>query len=126
MSLKNYLLAMTGASLLSWAIFAFILNFTSPETNSWVIFSLFYFALFLSLSGLFTIIGFIVRQKIFHKSLAFYSLKSSSRQSFLFSFLVIAILFMLAQNLFSWLNISLLIIILSIIEYILINENKSI
>ncbi len=126
MSLKNYLLAMTGASLLSWAIFVFLLNFTSPETNSWLIFSLFYFALFLSLSGLFTIIGFIVRQKIFHKSLAFYSLKSASRQSFLFSFLIIAILFMLAQNIFSWLNISLLIIILSIIEYILINEKKSI
>jgi hypothetical protein len=33
---------------------------------------------------------------------------------------------MLAQNIFSWLNISLLIIILSIIEYILINEKKSI
>ncbi len=125
MSLKNYLLTMTGASLLSWAIFIFVLNFTSPETTSWIIFALFYFSLFLSLSGIFTLLGFIIRQKMFHKSLAFYSVKASFRQSFLFSFLLIAILFMLAQNIFSWLNISLLIIILAIIEYILINEKKS-
>lgn len=125
MSLKNYLLTMAGASLLSWAIFIFILNFTSPETTSWIIFALFYFSLFLSLSGIFSILGFIVRQKMFHKNLAFYSVKASFRQSFLFSFLLVSILFMLAQNLFSWLNISLLILILAIIEYILINEKKS-
>lgn len=125
MSLKNYLLTMAGASLLSWAIFIFILNFTSPETTSWIIFALFYFSLFLSLSGIFSILGFIVRQKMFHKSLAFYSVKASFRQSFLFSFLLVSTLFMLAQNLFSWLNISLLILILAIIEYILINEKKS-
>ena len=126
MSLKKYLIATTALTLLSWAIFIFLLNFTSPETNSWIIFSLFYFSLFLALNGFFTLIGFIIRRKIFHKSLTFYSLRSASRQSFLFSFLIIALLFMLAQNIFSWFNIFLLVAILAIIEYILIQEKKSI
>lgn len=126
MSLKKYLLSMTGATLLSWGIFIFLLNFTSPETNAYLIFILFYFSFLLSLVGTFSIIGFIVRQRIFHKSLAFYSIKTSFRQSFLLSSLVVAILFMLAQNIFSWLNIFLLVAILIIIERLLINENKSI
>ena len=126
MSLKKYLLSMTGATLLSWGIFIFLLNFTSPETNAYLIFILFYFSFLLSLVGTLSIIGFIVRQRIFHKSLAFYSIKTSFRQSFLLSSLVVAILFMLAQNIFSWLNIFLLVAILIIIERLLINENKSI
>lgn len=47
MSLKKYLLSMTGATLLSWGIFIFLLNFTSPETNAYLIFILFLFFLFI-------------------------------------------------------------------------------
>jgi len=124
MTLKKCLLTMTSLTLLLWAIFIFLIIAINPETANWLTLTLIYFSLFLSLSGLITIISFIIRKKINKKELPFYLIKTSFRQSFSFAFLIVATLFMLAQNLFSWLNILIIIIILSIIEYIFINENK--
>ncbi len=124
MTLKKCLLTMMSLTLLLWAIFIFLIIVINPETANSLILALIYFSLFLSLSGLITIISFIIRKKINKKELPFYLIKTSFRQSFSFAFLIVAILFMLAQSLFSWLNILIIIIILSIIEYIFINEKK--
>lgn len=115
---------MMSLTLLLWAIFIFLIIVINPETANSLILALIYFSLFLTLSGLITIISFIIRKKINKKELPFYLIKTSFRQSFSFAFLIVAILFMLAQSLFSWLNILIIIIILSIIEYIFINEKK--
>lgn len=124
MTLKKCLLTMISLTLLLWVIFVFLIIVVNPETATWLTLSLIYFSLFLSLSGLITIISFIIRVKINKKELPFHLIKISFRQSFSFAFLIVATLFMLAQNLFSWLNILIIIIILSIIEYIFINEKK--
>lgn len=124
MTLKKCLLTMVSLTLLLWSIFIFLIIVINPETANWIALSLIYFSLFLSLSSLITIISFIIRKKINKKELPFYLIKTSFRQSFSFAFLIIATLFMLAQNLFSWFNILIIIIILSIIEYIFINEKK--
>lgn len=124
MTLKKCLLTMTGLTLLSWSIFIFLITIISPETANGLTLFLIYFSLFLSLSGLITIISFLIRKKINKKEMPFYSIKTSFRQSFSFSFLIVSTMFMLSQNLFSWFNILIIIIILSIIEYIFINEKK--
>jgi len=124
MSLKKYLTGMTVATIITWLLFIFILSKIDPEITNWIGFLFFYFALFLGLSGTISILGFLIRKKIMKETLIFYSVKSSFRQSFLFSFLVVAVLFMLAENLFSWLNIIILIAVLSILEYILISKTK--
>ena len=72
--------------------------------------------------GIIALIGFLLRKKFSKNTLDFYLVKTSFRQSFLFSFLITTVLFMLAEHIFSWLNILILIIILSIIEYLLINK----
>ena len=36
MSLKKYLLSMTGLTLLSWAISIFLINSINPETTNWI------------------------------------------------------------------------------------------
>ncbi len=124
MSLKKYLISMTTATIITWLLFIFIMNKIDPEITNWIGFLFFYFALFLALSGTIAILGFIIRKKIIKETLIFYSVKNSFRQSFLFSFLIVSVLFMLAENLFSWLNIIILIAILSILEYILISKTK--
>ena len=124
MSLKKYLLAMSCLTLFLWSIFILLLNSINPETANWFSFAFFYFSLFLSLSGTIALIGFIIRKKLSKNTLDFYLVKTSFRQSFLFSFLISAVLFMSAEHTFSWLNIAILIIILSIIEYLLINKKK--
>ncbi len=124
MSLKKCLIFLASLTLLSWAVFLFVLFKVDPESSNWTGFSLFYFSLFLSLSGSFNILGFIVKRKVSKKAFSVHLMESSFRQSFLLSFLIISTLFMLAENLFSWLNILIIIIILSIIEYVLIEDKK--
>jgi hypothetical protein len=124
MTLKKYLLSFSVIVLLTWGIFIFLAMMINPETSNWLSFALFYFSLFLSLGGTINIFGLLLRRRLLKNSLNFHLAKSSFRQSFLFSFLLVSILFMLAENLFSWLNILILIIILSIIEYVLISDSK--
>ncbi len=124
MTLKKYLLSLGGLVILTWTIFFFLATMISPETSNWIGFTFFYASLFLALSGSINLISFSIRRHFLKYNIDFYLAKNSFRQSFLFSFLIISVLFMLAENLFSWLNIIILIIILSIIEYILIGDSK--
>lgn len=124
MTLKKYLLSLGILTLISWGLFFFLATSINPETGNWPSFTFFYFSLFLALSGTINLIGYFVRHYFLKHTLDVYLAKNSFRQSFLFSFLIISVLFMLAENLFSWVNIIILIIILSIIEYILISDTK--
>lgn len=122
MTLRKYLISMSFLSLLLWAVFVFIAKSVNPEITNWFGFFLFYISLFFALSSTLTIFGFVFRLVFSKKNLLFNSVRSSFRQSFLLSFLLIAILIMLAENIFSWLNIIIVILILSIVEYIFISE----
>jgi len=124
MTLKNYLIFMGTTTAFLWGIFLFVINLINPETTNLLGFVLFYLSLFLALSGTTALIGFFVRFKIMRKDLAVRAVKTAFRQSFLFSFLVAAILFLLSQKLFSWFNLILLVVILSIIEFLLISSKQ--
>jgi len=124
MTLKNYLIFMGSTTALLWGLFFFVINLINPDTTNWLGFVIFYLALFLALSGTTALVGFFIRFKIMKKDLAVRAAKTAFRQSFLFSFLLSAILFLLSQKLFSWFNLILLVVIISIIEFLLISSNK--
>jgi len=111
------------ATIISWGLWAMIVALVDPEVTSWIGFSLFYFSLFLSLLGTSALLGFFVRILI-KQELVFRLLKDAFRQSFLFSFLILASLLLLSRNLFSWLNVSFLIISLSILEFFLLSYEQ--
>jgi len=113
------------ATAVVWGMFAFIINGVDPESASWLGFLLFYLSLFLAVAGSTAILGFLIRFKILRHELAFHSVKIAFRQSFLFSFLIIAILYLLAEDLFTWTNLLLLIIIISVFEFFLISYKKN-
>ena len=110
MTLKSYLIIMLITTLICWLAFWFVLWTVNPEVTNWLGFLLFYSSLFLSIVGTAAIIGFIIRFVGLKHELAFRSVRDAFRQSFLMSFLVIAILFLLAKNLFSWLNVFFLVV----------------
>lgn len=124
MTLKNYLIFMGSTTAFLWGLFLLVINIINPDKTNWLGFVIFYLALFLALSGTAALIGFFVRFKIMKKDLAVRAVKTAFRQSFLFSFLVAAILFLLSQKLFSWFNLILLVVILSIIEFLLISSKQ--
>lgn len=125
MTLRFYLATMILASIICWAVFFFIIATVNPDMTNWLGFSLFYVSLFLSLVGTSAVIGFLIRFVALKKELAFRSVTEAFRQSFLFAFLVVASLMLASKNLFSWLNLILLIVGLSVLEFFLISYKKS-
>jgi hypothetical protein len=115
---------MLTTTLLCWTAFVFVLFNVNPEITNWLGFLLFYLSLFLSLVGTSAIIGFLIRFIGLKHELAFRSVKDAFRQSFLFSFFIAATLLLLSQNLFSWVNLFLLVIGLSVLEFFMISYSK--
>ena len=124
MTLRSYLIIMIIATLLCWTAFSFVLWTVNPEATNWVGFLLFYLSLFLALAGSAALIGFLIRFIGLKHELVFNSVKNAFRQSFFFAFLITAVLFLLSNNLFTWGNLFLLILCLSVLEFFLISCNS--
>lgn len=108
-----------------WGVFILVLNMIDPFVTNGVGFGLFYGSLFLAVTGTAAIAGFLVRFIFLKHELAFRSVKSAFRQSFLIGFLMIAILILISHDLFTWVNLFLLIIGLALVEYFLVTYNRS-
>lgn len=125
MTLRSYLIMMTIATLICWTAFIFVLWTVNPEITNLTGFLLFYVSLFLSLIGTSAIIGFLIRFIGMRRALAFRLVKDAFRQSFLFAFFIISVLLLLAAGMLNWLNLILLIIGLSVLEFFLISYRKT-
>ncbi len=124
MTLKKYLGTMFVVVFIAWSLWALVLNSINPFETNWIGFSLFYGSLFLALLGSASLLGFIVRFVALRQKLAFRVVNDAFRQSFFFSFFLLAILFLLSQGFFSWLNLIFLISGLSVLEFFLISIRK--
>ncbi len=125
MTLKSYLWIMGILTAVCWGVFIFLASLIDPLATNFLGFLLFYLALFLALSGTAALIGFIIRFIARKEKLAFNLVKLAFRQSFLFSLFMILLLILKSKHLFNWLNLSLLIIIFTILELFLISYKKS-
>jgi len=126
MPLKSYLVIMLMATVVCWTVFAFIVLNIDPFATNRIGFGLFYISLFLALVGSSALVGFIARFVLLKKELVFRLVKDAFRQSFLFALLIIVALFLLSKELFTWLNLSFLVVGLSVLEMFLLGyERKS-
>lgn len=121
MTLRSYLFLMILATIISALGLAVVLVTVDPWATNWLGFGLFYAALFLTVMGVFSILGFVIRFVALRQELVEHSVIISFRQAFLAAFLVNAVLVLLSRGLFSWLNVLLLIIGFSILEFFLIS-----
>jgi hypothetical protein len=112
---------MSITTAICWLAFGFVVWTINPEITNWLGFLLFYLSLFLSLVGSTAIVGFVIRFVALKHILAFNSVTAAFRQSFLFAFMIVATLFLLAQNLFTWLNLIYLVLGLSILEFFMLS-----
>jgi hypothetical protein len=112
-------------TLVCWGVFAGVVFMIDPNTTNWPGFAMFYASLFLALIGSTAIAGFLIRFALFRQELVFRAVSEAFRQSFLFSILIVAALFLLSRHLFTWLNISFLVAGLALLEFFLISYNRS-
>ena len=124
MTLRKYISSMSVMTVLIWSVFVYVLFLVDPETTNWVGFGLFYITLFVSLVGTASLIGFLIRFMALKQQLVWDAVKEAFRQSFLFALLIIISLILLSQDLFTWLNIMLLVLGLSALEYFLLTLTK--
>jgi hypothetical protein len=111
-------------TLVCWSAWVFTLITIDPNLTNWIGFLLFYVSLFLSIVGTAAITGFFVRFIVLRQKLAFHSVKEAFRQSFLFAILIVISLLLLSRDLFTWMNLSFLIIGLSVLEFFLLEYEK--
>ena len=121
MKLGTYLMFMIFATILSAIGWVMILITVDPFSTNILGFILFYTSLFLTIMGVFSILGFIIRFIALKRRLVVHSVIISFRQAFLISFVFSVSLFLLSQGLFSWLSVLLLIIGFSALEFFLIS-----
>lgn len=124
MTLRSYLILMISATVMCWLAFGSVLWTINPEITNWVGFLLFYASLFVALIGTSAITGFLIRFIWLKQELLFNSVKIAFRQSFLFAVLITIVLFLLSKDLFTWLNLILLVIGLSVLEFFLISYHS--
>ncbi|MDP2736406.1 MAG: hypothetical protein Q8O59_01320 [bacterium] len=124
MSLRLYLLTMSAMTALCLLVFGYIVFTVDPETTNSTGFFLFYLSLFLSIIGVTAIIGFVIRFVIFRRELVINTVKVAFRQSFIFAAFSVAVMMLLSRNLLSWLNLSILIVGLSALEFFLLSYGK--
>jgi hypothetical protein len=108
-----------------WTAWTYILIIINPAVTNWIGFLLFYVSLFLALTGTAALVGLLIRFIALKHELVFKSVKEAFRQSFLFAFLIVAVLFLISRDLFTWLNLGLLIVGLSVLEFFLLSYTKS-
>jgi len=121
MTLRTYLALMIIATLITWLGFGIVILTVNPETTNWVGIGLFYTTLVIALTGTGSIIGFVVRFLFLKHELIARSVFVAFRQGFLVAILLASILFLFSRGFFSLLNISLLILALTALEFLLLN-----
>lgn len=121
MTLRAYLLLMTIATLAFWLAFGIVVISVDPATASALGLSLFYLTLLFAITGTGAILGFAVRFLALKQELVARSVLVAFRQALLVSILVTVVLFLFSRQLFSWLNLGLLVLALSALEFFLLS-----
>ena len=109
---------------LCWSSWIYVLFTINPEKTNRIGFVLFYLSMFLAASGLAALIGFLFRFVLLKHELVFHSVSEAFRQSFLFAILIVVSFFLLSKNMFSWTNLLLLMVGLSVVEFFLISQKN--
>lgn len=125
MTQKTFFFFIILITLANAAIFAGSLFYINPETTSLIGYIFFYSSTFLLCFGGIFLINYIMHSKIMQWNLVYKNIQVSTRHGFLFSILVVSCLILQAQRLLSWLNLVVLILLLTFIEFIFITKRST-
>ena len=112
---KQHLSLLVFSTALAAFSLASIVNFTDPQSSSWITFSFFYASLFLFNLGIFALLGLGLRQWLW-PGLYVINLSNSFRQAVLISILVALSFWLLSARLLFWWVEASLILFLAAVE----------
>lgn len=112
---KRQLTLIIFSTILAGFSLASIINFTDPATSSALTFGFFYVSLFLVVLGIFTLLGILVRQKLW-PGMYVINLGNSFRQALLIAILILVSFILLSKRLLFWWVEASLILFLAFVE----------
>ncbi len=126
MTAKNYSLIMGTSTIIAWVgFFTIIFNFDPQEAN-WIIFTLFYLALFLAVTGTLSIIGFFARVSLLRKrSILRYLVAESFRQATIVAAALVVTMVLQSVRILTWWNMALLILAAAALEFLILLFKKN-
>ncbi|RJR31620.1 hypothetical protein C4569_01520 [Candidatus Parcubacteria bacterium] len=106
--------------------FLLVVNFINPDIAGPVEFAFFYLSLTLVLIGLLYLSGSLMRRLFKRYQPSFLRLQTSWRQSIWFTILILSLFMLYQKELLNFLNVILLLVILTILEFLFISFKKEI
>lgn len=126
MTLKTYILGMTASVILCSISWILIVIYIDPSKTNLIGLSLFYLSLFFCLTGLFALIGFYARKKIFMKNEAEFSkIEITFRQGFFLSLIFVGILFLQSFRMLYWWNALIFVVVIIFLELCFLEKNNT-
>jgi hypothetical protein len=115
---------MTVCTVLCWGSWLLVLFFINPETTGILGFTLFYFSLFFALTGSLALISYFFRAVFTKRYSKTEEVQISFRQAIFWALVLALAMFLQAQNLLNWLNTLLLVMAVTIIEFLILSLKK--
>lgn len=125
MTLRQYLIWMALGTCIAWGAFYLVVMYLNPNTAGNLGLLFFYLALFLSISGTLTLLGFGWRFWRHRDEVLFRQVTISFRQGALLAFMAVGALFLQANALLTWWNLGLLIVGLTLLEFFLLTGRRA-
>ena len=123
MSATRYLLTMLFATLVSWGAFGLVLFNVDPYDGGLMGRALFLTALFFSLFGAFSIVGFLIRVWRGRAMPIYWHVLTSFRQGLLLTCVIVVSLILQATRLLNWWNTLLLLLTSVLIEVFFLTKS---
>lgn len=124
MSIGKFFVILGLATGLSWLAWLAVLFFMNPAESGLIALTLFYSSLSFSLIGTFLFIGYLVRGLSNDTEMPYKHVKAASRQSFLFTVLIVLSLLMQSYRLLTWWNLLILVALIGFVELFFISYKK--
>ncbi len=108
-----------------WVAWAFVILNIAPADAGTTGMLFFYSSLFLAIVGTFSVLGFVIRQKLIkNEDAVMRHARHTFRQSIFIGLLAVITLYLLASDLFAWWNFVLLVLLFLALEGIVFTKRK--
>lgn len=124
MSFRSYILLILFSTILCGSSLMIIIFSINPYEANVLIFAFFYLSLFLSLTGVITIVNSVIKKIFIKNKILFRQIAVSFRQAILFALLITICMALQSQRILVWWNMLLLIAVLSTIELFAISKKN--
>lgn len=126
MTFKEFMIIMSGSTFAIFLGWVFVVLTINPLTAGFWAFVFFYTTLFVTLIGLFTLIGTAIRKQFWPKEIISRHVLIAFRHSLLFSLIFTSAILLLSKAWLNWWTMILIILLFTVIEMIFLSSKRTV